>query len=262
MMHNIFTPLSGALAQERVLEIVANNLANVSTTGFKEEKVSFKLIEAEPNDKYKEPLPPANFTTNLEDLYPLHGNDIAYVGISDVTKDFTQGPVVQTHNPLDLMIEGDGFLSAQTPEGVRYTRSGALTLDGKGTLVDEFGAAILGKKGPIILDSSELEINRLGEVYQDGEFVDRLQVTQAKDNQQMERIGFNRYEYKGPPADLTEVKNPAIQQGFLEGSNVNAIKNLTNMIVAHRSYEAYQKAIQNYDKMMEKSSNTLGEVRG
>ena len=262
MMHNIFTPLSGALAQERVLEIVANNLANVTTTGFKEEKVSFKLSEAEPNDKYNEPLPPANFTTNLEDLYPLRGNDIAYVSISEVTKDFSQGPAVQTQNPLDLMIEGNGFLSVQTPDGIRYTRSGALTLDGEGTLVDDFGAPILGKKGPIVLDSSDLEINHMGEIYQDGELVDTLQLSQVKNPQFMERIGFNRYHYIGPESELTNVKHAAVKQGFLEGSNVNAIKNLTNMIIAHRSYEAYQKTIQNYDKMMEKSSNTLGEVRG
>ena len=81
------------------------------------------------------------------------------------------------------------------------------------------------------------------------------------DDAALERTGLNLFHYGGTPEGRRLVANPAVRQGYLEGSNVNAIKNLTDMIIAHRSYEAYQKAVSNYDQIMQKSSNTIGDLR-
>ena len=261
MLKSIYTPASGALAQERVLEVIANNLANVNTVGFKGDGVSFSLLEAEPERAYNNPIPPANYKIQFQDLQYLHGNEIGYAGVSDVYRDVSQGPAIETQNPTDLMIEGEGHFSVQTPDGVRYMRAGALSVSPEGVLMSQVGHPVLGEKGNIVVRAGDFEVNHLGEVYQDGQYIDRLLVYQFQDQNKLERAGSNYFFFNGDPAEAKVIGQPAIRQGALEGSNVNPIKNLTAMIMAHRCYEAYQKAISNFDTMMEKSSNVIGDVR-
>ena len=123
------------------------------------------------------------------------------------------------------------------------------------------GQPILGEKGVITVATGKFEVNRLGEVYQNNQFVDRIPVHKFSNPSELERSGMNLWFYGGPDAGKTINRDAGISQGSLEGSNVNAMKNLTSMIVAHRSYEAYQKAISNYDKMMDISNNQLGSLR-
>lgn len=262
MVKSIYTPLSGAVAQERVLEIISNNLANANTTAFKEDRVTFKLLDSEPEKAYASPLPPAAFKDDISEVYPLHGNEIAYVGVADVTKDMSQGGVIRTNNPADLMVEGDGMFAIQTTEGIRYTRDGSFTLSSDGALVNKAGQPVLGEKGNVFVRGGSFEVNRRGEVYQDGQMVDRLLLYKFADAKALERVGTNQFFFGGEPAGRTRIESPMVTQGSLEASNVNPVRNLTNMIMAHRSYEAYQKAISNFDKMMDKSSNMIGEVRG
>jgi flagellar basal-body rod protein FlgF len=261
MLKSLYTPLSGAVAQERVLELIANNMANMNTTAFKGDRVTFTLLEPEPEKYYRDPLPPANYKVGVEQLLNLKGNEVAYVGVADVTRDNTQGPAIQTQNPTDVMIEGEGMIGVHTPEGVRYTRNGSLSVSRDGILMSKDGFPVMGEKGDIVLRAQDFTINDRGEVWQSGQLVDRIPLFTVEDDQAMERAGYNLFYYGGKPEDLKMVKNPQMRQGYLEGSNVNAIKNLTDMIVAHRSYEAYQKAINDYDQMMQKSSNTIGEIR-
>jgi flagellar basal-body rod protein FlgF len=262
MLKNIYTPLAGAISQERALEMIANNLANVNTVGFKGDNVTFTLQEPEPYKNYPDPLPPANFKKDLGDIFPLHGNDMSYVGIAAMHKDLSQGPALVTHNPYDLMLEGKGFLSAQTPEGIRYTRAGDLTVSQDGVLVTKAGDPVLGEKGLVYVRGTQFEVNSRGEVFQDGQMLDRLKIVNFKNAQDaLERVGNNYFQFAGRQEDILVARDTQIRQGFLEGSNVNSIKNLTSMIIAHRSYEAYQKAVSNYDHMMEKSSNAIGDVR-
>lgn len=261
MLNAIYTPVAAANAQERALEIIANNMANLSTAGFKGDRITFKTLATEPEKNYRDPLPPANYKVSMEQLMNLHGNEILNVGISGVTRDVAQGPAISTQNPTDLMIEGEGMLGVMTPDGLRYQRSGNLAVGSDGVLQTKEGYPVLGEKGDIVVRGSDFTINDSGEVWQKGQLVDRINLYAFDDDQTLERTGNNLYLYGGEPEGRKLIANPAMRQGFLEGSNVNAIKSLTDMIVAHRSYEAYQKAVSNYDKIMEKSSNSIGEVR-
>ncbi|MCX6117392.1 MAG: flagellar hook basal-body protein [Proteobacteria bacterium] len=261
MLKAIYSPMSGALAQEKVLEIIANNLANVNTVGFKGDNVTFKLLEPEPEKNYSSPLPPANYKISLDDVMPLRGNDIAYVGIAGVHRDEGQGPAIQTGNDTDIMIQGEGMLAVNTQDGVRYTRSGQLGVGPNGILMSPGGHAVLGEKGTIAVQAGKFEINHRGEIYQDAKLVDRLQLYTFAEPASLERAGMNLWHFSGADEERVAMKDPSVMQGFLEGSNVNAIKNLTSMIIAHRSYEAYQKAVGNYDRIMEISNNQLGSVR-
>ena len=123
------------------------------------------------------------------------------------------------------------------------------------------GHPVMGERGNIFVRSNSFEVNPRGEIYQDGELVDRVKVFEFADQKQLERTGDNYFFFGGPDSERTVAENSTVRQGYLEGSNVNAMKNLAAMIIAHRSYEAYQKAISNYDKMLEKGSNSIGEVR-
>jgi flagellar basal-body rod protein FlgG len=253
--------MSGALAQEKALEIIANNLANANTVGFKGDNITFKLLNPEPEKNYKSPLPPANYKVDLNKLMPLHGNDIAYVGVAGIHRDESQGPAIQTGNPTDIMIEGEGMFAVHTQDGMRYTRSGQLSLSPEGVLMTPTGHPVLGEKGVISVKSGQFEVNRLGEVYQNNQLIDRIPVYKFNDPNQLERSGTNLWFYGGPESGRVANRDASITQGALEGSNVNAMKNLTSMIIAHRSYEAYQKTISNYDKIMDISNNQLGVVR-
>jgi flagellar basal-body rod protein FlgG len=261
MLKAIYSPMSGALAQEKALEIISNNLANANTVGFKGDNVTFKLLNPEPEKNYKSPLPPANYKVSLDEVMPLHGNDIAYVGIAGIHRDESQGPAMQTGNPTDLMIEGEGMLAVNTQDGTRYTRSGQLSVSPDGVLMTPAGHPVLGEKGVIAVKAGKFEVNRLGEVYQNNQLLDRIPVYKFNDTEQLERSGMNLWFYGGPENGRSVNRDAGIAQGALEGSNVNAMKNLTSMIIAHRSYEAYQKAISNYDKIMDISNNQLGAVR-
>lgn len=261
MLNNLYSPLSGALSQEKVMEIIANNLANLNTTAFKGDNVSFTLLEPEPYKSYKDPLPPANYKVDMEKVEPLHGNEMAYVGVADVVRDTTQGPALITNNPLDMMIDGEGYFTVNTAEGQRYTRAGNFTLNPDGALVTKSGDPVLGEKGLIYLRSNQFDVNAKGEIYQDGQLVDRLQVVRFADEKLLQRVGQNLFFNEENQAGMEKLKFAGVSQGQLEGSNVNAIRNLSAMIIAHRSYEAYQKAVSNYDQMMDKSSNSIGVVR-
>ena len=260
MLKNIYTPTAGALAQERLLEVIANNLANVNTTAFKGDTVTFTMLNPEPEKTYASPIPPAKFKFDFDDMMPLRGNEMSYVGVAEMSRDLTQGPALETKNKADLMIEGPGYFAVQTDEGRRFTRAGDFTLGTDGALVTKEGHPVLGDKGIIYVRSGQFEVSHTGEVLQDGQFVDRIALFNFPDSG-LERVGHNLMHYGGPEGALTRVVNPMMAQGYLEGSNVNSIKNLTAMIVAHRSFEAYQKAVANYDKMMDKSSNSIGDLR-
>lgn len=261
MLKSIYTPLSGALAQEKVLDIIANNLANVNTVGYKEEKVAFKVLDPEPEKNYSSPLPPANFKQDMESIQPLKGNEIDYVEVSGVFRDDKQGPAISTGNKFDFMIEGDGYFKINTQEGLRYSRNGSFSLNQDGAITDAMGNPVLGENGVIFVKSTDFEVNSRGEVIQDGKLLDKISIANFSDQNFLEKVGMNYFFHSGPEDQVSTLEHPNVRQGYLEGSNVNPIKNLTTMILAHRSYESYQKAIKNMDSMMERSSNSIGSVR-
>jgi flagellar basal-body rod protein FlgF len=201
---------------ERKQEIVANNLANVSTTGFKAQRVFAQLLNgAEP--------------------------------VANATSDLSTGTLQQTGNSMDVAISGDGFLVVSTPDGERYTRGGNLRLDDKHQLVDSQGRPLLGEKGaPLKLLDGPVTISRSGEVTQNGQLVDRLRMETAPKGTELQRQGESLWV---PPATKEVVKPDArnVQQGHLEESNVNSMSAMVDMVAVQRAYASVQKAIVEMD---------------
>jgi len=196
---------------ERKQEVVANNLANVSTNGFKAQRI---------------------FATLLDGIAPA----------AESGTDFTVGSLRQTANPTDVAIDGKGFFVVSTPDGERYTRGGSFRLDEKHQLVDNDGRPLLGTKGPIKLLDAPIEIDEKGEVKQNGQVVDTLRMESAPKGTDVQREGETLWV---PPANK-EVLKPAdrnVKQGYIEESNVNSMTALIDMVSVQRAYASVQKTI-------------------
>ena len=231
MGDGMYAALSGAVAQERAIELVADNLANVSTTGFKGSQLSFKEVLMQKSDT-------PNSTVQTEALASVI--------------DFSQGALRTTHNPLDLALMGPGFFSVQTPEGERYTRNGSFHLDAKGHLLTNEGYGVLGKDGPIRLPvDGSLEFDEHGVVWLDGSAINRLRTVNFADPQSLERQGGALWRGREP----TVVDAP-IRSGALENSNVSAVHTMNQLIIVHRSYEIYHRAME----MMRNTDHKVSEV--
>ena len=262
MLKNVYSPLSAAKGQERLLEVLANNVANANTGGFKEQKVSFKSLLSNPWQSYRNPHPPAAFQRNMEDIFPLKGNEMGYTSASEVSTRFEQGPLQETENNLDIAVQGDGFFTLETAFGERFTRDGSFALTPEGTLVTKNGAVVQGENGPITgLSEGDLRISELGDVFSGERFVDKLRLRSFSEPAYLQRLGDSLFVHDGAPENFKDFEGK-VSQGYVEGSNVNPMANMANMITAHRTYEALQKAIQSQDKTMEKGANEIGMVRG
>ena len=201
---------------ERKQEIVANNLANVSTDGFKAQRV---------------------FAHLLDGVRP----------VAEATSDLTTGNLRDTGNTFDVAIDGPGFFVVNTPNGERYTRGGSLRLDDKHQLVDTDGNVFLGEKGiPLKLNDGPIEISKSGEVTQGGQVVDRLRMERAPKGVELQREGASLW---SPPAtrDVMKPGDRSVKQGSLEESNVNSMSAMVDMVAVQRAYASVQKAIVEMD---------------
>lgn len=235
--------LSRQIALQRQMDVVANNMANITTTGFKSESLLF--------EDYMMPVARDNEFAGLD-------RDLHYTEDWSTVHDMTGGAIEQTGNPLDVAIDGNGFLTVQTPAGPRYTRSGALQIDSTGTLVDLNGNAVLGQGGPISFDSSDTDIS----ITADGSIVTsngskgRLAIVEFADPQSLAREGSNYYSGPaGTPATATR-----IVQGSIERSNVSGVTEMANMIRVQRAYQTLASLMQRQDELRTNAVQRLGDV--
>lgn len=254
------------MAQATRLDTIANNIANVNTSGFKKDRQVFSeylSAHERPNDVMNIPRIPAS----VESFYDMQGGDNAYVNPAGTYTNFDQGSLRSTGNPLDLAIEGKGFFEVLTPQGVRWTRSGSLQVDGTGKLVTKDGFPVLrdGAGDPaqrlVQLSSANVMVSNAGEVVDGGVPAGKLALVTFADPDELQKQGNSLYGLKqnarGGPVPAGEAR---VQQGFVEGSNVNVIEEMTDMIAANRVFEATQHTIKAHDQMDDKLVNNVGKV--
>jgi flagellar basal-body rod protein FlgG len=238
---------SGAEAQRIRLQVLANNLANINTSGYKEDRTVFRVPD-----------------TNAESA--AAGGDapsatvVLGTGVIPMTShtDFSHGPLQQTGNPLDLAVEGDGFFSIQTEQGVRYTRNGAFTISPEGLLATPDGDAVLGEGGEISIDGTEVRFDGEGNVIVDGRTIDRLRLVTIDEPGALRKIGQTLFELDEARGAAEPLTPGGVRQGVLEGSNVNAVKVMTELIEVQRGYESYQKMIQTMGDMASRVISGVG----
>lgn len=260
MIRSLFTAATGMLAQQMNIDTIANNLANVNTTGFKKSRVNFQ-------DLLYETITPAGTetvagTTIPEGIQVGHG-----VRPASIAKIMTPGNMVQTGNPLDLAIEGDGFFQIEMPDGsTAYTRDGAFKVNQEGIVMTADGYPLT----PAITVPTDYEQIAVGA---DGTVSVRIPGTSTPQNigtlQLVRfanaagldaRLGRNlllETEASGPPTEGQPGLEGIglIEQGFLENSNVQVVEEIIQMIIAQRAYEASSKVIQTSDEMLQLANN-------
>ena len=250
MLRGLYTSTSGMMATRRNLDIVSNNLANANSGGFKRKegiKRSFPERMISHFEKGKSPRELGSLGTG--------------VMLDESFTDYSTGEFNHTGNSLDMGIEGQGFFEIQTPQGVRYTRNGNFTLNGDGEIVTQQGHYLLDETGETIqtVDDSEIYVDNEGQIYLDDLEGTRIRTVDFGDREeQLERVGENLFAYHGE--DVFEREESNVRQGFLEGSNVNVVEEMTKMIEINRLYEAGQKAIQGMDETLGKAVNEAGRV--
>lgn len=239
-----YIALSRQMTLRRELDIAANNLANVDTAGFKVEK----LLIATEN---------ATRARNLDIDGPAR-----FVIDTGLGRDFGQGAMRQTGNTFDFAVEGQGFFAVGGPEGERYTRDGRFSPDSSGRLVTHDGLPVLGEGGSeIILDMTKgpPSVSADGIITQGTERVGRLQAVrfEAMSVLSKDGDGYYRNTSNETPSPDTEAR---IRQGMVEGSNVQPIVQITNLIEISRAYERMAKLIDSSNDLNRRTVERLGRV--
>jgi len=235
MVSGIDAAASGMIAQQLNIDIIANNLANVNTAGFKELLPVFKnLSDIDLKEKNKNE---ENFNYLDKNIGTLSSGSV----VDSTILDLKQGALRKTDNKLDFAINGDGFFVVGTDKGDCYTRNGNFTLNDEGTLVTKDGYPVLNQSGSAItIDISETNINKL-DVNEDGTLIlnkqelDKFKIVEFKNPTDITTVGDALYKAANNNIKPKEAKNSKIEQGFVEGSNSNVIESMINTISATRN---------------------------
>ena len=249
MSDGIYAALSGAIAAERSLDVVANNVTNVGTDGFRGERLAFRETMARATSASPTP------TT------------LRFTEIEESRVDLTEGPLRETGNPLDLAISGgDAFFAVRTPDGERYTRAGSFVVGTDGVVQTRDGFPVLsdGPPGtdrpPVVVPPGTTQVT----VGADG--------TLSTGEQLLGRVGLVRFERASdvisngtalyttrPGATPTRATDASVVQGFLEGANVGPISGMNELITASRTFESFQRVIQTFQQLDDRTARDLAK---
>ena len=253
MVRGLYTAAMGMNVQAKRLDIVSNDLANAGTTGYKKDVAVVSSFK-------EEYLARLNDQQNFAPNNAIIGKITYGAKIDEVYTDFTQGSVRATSSPNDLAIQGDGFFTVQTPNGLAYTRDGNFMINQFGQLVTSEGYNVMGQEGTIELgedyftQGNSIVVQGNGEIYLDGAYIDTLDIATFTDNRSLTKLGDNLYSSTGEKNEFTG----SIIQSFLETSNVNTVSAMVDMITVARAYETNQKMVQTQDQLLGKAVNELG----
>lgn len=272
MFRGFYTAASGMLAQQRRTEMLTNNMANANTPGFKEDTSTLRSFPEMLLQRFDKTAPATAVSTPIGSL-----NTGVYM--QEAIPKFIQGDMQETGNKTDMALvdllmptdsvnglKGSVFFTVKDKNGqTRYTRDGNFTLDAKGYLTTGDGSYILDASGnPIQLSSDQFTLSENGQITGANGEQAQLGIAFASNPQQLIKEGSGLYRTENGTA-LPNASNQAgvqfkLQQGFLERSNVDVSRAMTDMLTAYRTFEANQKILQAYDRSMDKAVNEVGKI--
>ncbi|MBR1199141.1 flagellar basal-body rod protein FlgF [Bradyrhizobium sp. AUGA SZCCT0240] len=252
MENTLLVGLSRQMVLERQMDVVANNVANVNTNGFKADRSLFEQFLRSPAH---------------EDNFQRPDRQVAFVQDRGTFKDFATGASEMTKNPLDVAIDGKGFLVVQTPAGERYTRDGNLQINNQGQLVTQSGYPVMGGSGPIVFQQTDKQITIAPDgnvtVLEGTNRIDsvrgKLRIVSFADAQKLVKDGGNLYsagQGLAPQADTTS----RVNQGYVEKSNVNSVTEMSRMIEITRAYTQISALLQQQSDLHKSAIEKLAEV--
>jgi flagellar basal-body rod protein FlgF len=244
MENALLIGLSRQTALAREMDVIANNMANVTTNGFKAREARFS--------EYLMPVARA-------DSFQRPDQRLSYVIDSGTPLDLSTGAIEMTGNPLNAAIKGDGFFAVQTPQGERYTRNGAFELNAQGQLVTSDGHAVLGQSGPITLGPEEtnVSISPNGTVLTSQGERGRIRMVRFADPRALNNVGANLFTSQ-QPGEVDTVSR--VQGGAIERSNVQAIVEMSRMIDVNRNYTSVAGMISRMDELRRTAISRLADA--
>jgi flagellar basal-body rod protein FlgG len=259
MVRGLYTSGWSMLALEKRMDIISNNMANASTTGYKKDTLVLESF-------------PALMTKIIRDRSHNSGRP-RNIGTMELGSDvgevytyYSQGQISKTENELDMAIRdsSSAFFTVAVPDNdgnirVFYTRDGSFSKGADGSIVTSDGYTVLGENGPVILQEGPFTVADDGSIIQDGEIIDRLLITEFTDTAALKKYGYNLLQADNDAQ--TREFSGTVQQGCIELSNVNIVREMVDMITVLRSYEANQRVIQAIDGTLDKAVNQVGSVR-
>ncbi|MBD3319597.1 MAG: flagellar basal-body rod protein FlgF [Chitinivibrionales bacterium] len=245
MVQGLYLASQGMTALQQKQDQIANNLANINTTGFKQSGLFTKAYQKYLADDQLRPF--ANREVKADEVYV----------------DYSEGKLIKTGDPFDCAIKGSGFFTIMTPAGITYTRNGNFSVNRDGLLVTGDGSKVMGKNGYIRIDKElpAMRVTGQGEILQGNESKGTLRIADFKKPYRLIRQGKSGFVPQMPDNPVIESPGFLVQQGVLEGSNVNAIQNMARMIASFRNFEADQRAAHAQDETLGKAVNEVGRVQ-
>ncbi|MCZ7587072.1 MAG: flagellar basal-body rod protein FlgF [Deltaproteobacteria bacterium] len=245
MTNGIYSAVLGARVQDMRLDVIANNVANADTPGFRRDVPVFST--------QTEYLPDKRFDRDRASLGDANRFFAA-------VPSFQPGPVHHTGRMGDMAIEGDGFFVVMTPNGEAYTRGGAFQVDPQGYLATGQGYQVMGQGGPIQVEpGAEFTVGTDGTINVGDQSVDKLRIAAFEERVSASKMGKSLL-VAAPDAEMVENPEFTIVDRALEGSNVNIVREMADMIAAGRQFEAYQRTIRMFDEINKSSSQSLGRI--
>ncbi|MGH1344454.1 MAG: flagellar basal-body rod protein FlgF [Nannocystales bacterium] len=232
MSDGLYVAMSGAVAQERAMDVTANNVANGNTTGFRAERVTF------------------------EEVLGDQGN-LSFVTAEEGTVDTSKGELRTTGNPLDVAVDGDGWFAMETPEGPRYTRSGAFRIGPDGALIDERGNGVLDVSNrPMLIPggANEITVDPAGQVLADGVPLGQIQIVSLNDGK-LQNEGGNLY---SAPGGVKPVENASVVSGHLEQANFDPVRGMVDLIRISRNHESLHQMMTTYREIDQRVVREIG----
>jgi flagellar basal-body rod protein FlgG len=240
MNRGIYPILSGALAQERQMQVFSNNVANVNTAGFKQDESLFRSL----------------VSRSLGNVVPTGSSERVFVSSQGLKTVLESGRLRKTGNPYDMAIRGPGFFEVKTAQGIRYTRNGVFHLDGHRRLVTEVGDPVMGQRGEIKLQAGDVQISPGGAIQVNGQEAAKIKVMEFPENKPPQKSANALFSGD----DAKNSKDAVIEAGYVEESNVNALTEMVKLIQGMRMYESAQKLIQTFDRMTEMAVQDVGKL--
>ncbi len=240
-----YIALSRQTALWRQLQMTSNNMANMNTIGYKGESPLFSeyLVDVPKEDS-------------------IQDQKIAFVQDFGTVRDFSEGPLKETANPLDVALHGEGFFVTENEEGQFYTRNGQFKLNAEGMLVNNQGDAVLSAAGqPFFIAPGENDINiaKNGTVSTENGILGRLSVVRFEEPQKLMKVAGSRFQ-AGEDMEPLDVQTPDVEQGMIEDSNVKSIREVTRLIDLQRAYGNVEQMIETEGERQKRAIRTLGSA--
>lgn len=240
MENSLYIGLSKQVVLRENMDIIAQNVANINTPGYRGQNMIFSEYIEDP--RYMK-----------EDMSLVL--DYGQYQVTD------PGSMKETGAPLDIALVGNGFLGIQTPEGIQYTRAGNLTMDAEGIVRNARGFAVADTGGGDLVippNAKEIRIDQKGVITTEQGIVGQLQISEFNNYQRLDPQGNGLYATTEAPI---EAENTAVKQGYIEGSNVQAVVEMTRMIDVHREYQMVQNIMQSEHERLRTSAQRLGKTQ-